>query len=176
MKIHYLKTPVKDDVLERLKAGDIVYLSGDIFTARDTAHKLTCKLIKSGKKVPFNIKGEIVYYCGPAPGIKKGSVGSCGPTTSSRMDRHTPLLLKKGIKAMIGKGVRSDKVIKSIVKNKAVYFAAPAGLGALLSKCIRKSEVLAFGELGPEAVYRFHIEDMPLIVAVDSKGKCIYKA
>ncbi len=176
MKIHYLKTPVKDNILERLRAGDIVYLSGDIFTARDMAHKLTCNLIKSGKKLPFNIKGEIVYYCGPAPGIKEGSVGSCGPTTSSRMDKYTPLLLKKGVKAMIGKGIRSDEVIESIVKNKAVYFAAPAGLGALLSKCIRKSEVLAFGELGPEAVYRFYIEDMPLIVAVDSKGKCIYKA
>ncbi|MBN2190449.1 MAG: fumarate hydratase C-terminal domain-containing protein [Candidatus Aureabacteria bacterium] len=176
MKIHYLKTPIKDSVLEKLSAGDIVYLSGDVFTARDTAHKLKCSMIKKGRKLPFDIKGEIVYYCGPAPGRKKGSIGSCGPTTSSRMDRYTPLLLDKGIKAMIGKGVRSGEVVRSIVKNKAVYFAAPAGLGALLSKCVRKSEVLAFRELGPEAVYRFNVEDMPLIVAVDSKGKCIYKA
>ncbi|MDD5644380.1 MAG: FumA C-terminus/TtdB family hydratase beta subunit [bacterium] len=175
MKIHYLKTPIKSAILKKLKSGDIVYLSGSVFTARDTAHKLLCEKIKNGKELPFALKGEIVYYCGPTPGKRKGLIGSCGPTTSSRMDKYTPVLLKNGIKAMIGKGKRSDKIVDCIARSKAVYFAAPAGLGALLSECVIKSGILAFKELGPEAVFRLYVENMPLVVAVDSEGNCIYK-
>lgn len=160
--------------LPRLKAGDRVNLSGVIYTARDQAHKRFVLAIQRFKALPVKLKGAILYYCGPAKTPKGKIIGSCGPTTSSRMDEYTPMLLDRGLLAMIGKGRRSQKVIDSIKKNKAVYFVTYAGCGALLSKYVSKANVAAYKDLGTEAVLRLEVEDFPVIVAVDSRGKSIY--
>jgi fumarate hydratase subunit beta len=158
-----------------LKAGDEVLLSGIIYTARDQAHKRLAEAIKKGAKLPFDLKGQIIYYCGPT-GTPKGKViGSCGPTTSSRMDAFTPFLLKKGLRGMIGKGRRSQEVIAAIKKYRSVYFLAPAGCGALLAKCVKRSSVVAYRDLGPEAILKLEVKDFPLIVAIDYLGNNIYK-
>jgi fumarate hydratase subunit beta len=171
----YLDVPIRDDSLEKLNIGDRVYLNGVIYTARDSAHKRMIDALDEGRKLPFNIVGSVIYYVGPTPARPGNVIGSAGPTTSYRMDKYTPRLLDLGLKGMIGKGNRSDEVIKSIVKNKAVYFAATGGVGALISKCIVKSEVIAFEELGPEAIRRLEVKNFPVIVVIDTNGKNLYE-
>jgi len=173
MKTINLPFSVKD--LEELKAGDEVLLTGTIFTARDQAHSRLVRLIRSGEKLPFAVKGQVVYYCGPTTTPSGKVIGSCGPTTSRRMDEFTPLLLSAGLKAMIGKGNRSDEVVAAIKRYKSVYFVVYAGCGALISQYIKRKSTAAFKELGPEAVYRLEVKDLPVIVAIDINGKNIYK-
>lgn len=163
-----ITAPLTDKAIAQLKAGDEVLLSGSIYTARDQAHK------RMVKNPPFNLKGQVIYYCGPAKTPKGKVIGACGPTTSSRMDEFTPVLLKKGLKGMIGKGGRSEEVRRAIKKYKGIYFLALAGCGALISKYICKSTPVAYPELGPEAVLKLEVEGLPLIVGIDTKGRCVY--
>ncbi|PIP19770.1 MAG: fumarate hydratase [Candidatus Omnitrophica bacterium CG08_land_8_20_14_0_20_41_16] len=172
MKI--LNAPIQEKYIRELKAGDEVTLSGTIYTVRDQAHKRLIQDIGRGKELPFDTKGAVIYYCGPAKAPKGRVIGSCGPTTSSRMDEFTPLLLKKELKAMIGKGRRSKEVIAAIKKYKAVYFLAPAGCGALISKYIKKAETVAYPDLGPEQILKLEVKGFPLIVGIDSQGGSIY--
>ena len=160
---------------EQLNAGDEVLLSGVIYTARDAAHKKIMALIDDGKSLPFNIDSAVIYYAGPTPAKDSLAVGSCGPTTSSRMDVYAPRLYDLGLSATIGKGGRNDDVVRSIIRNKALYFCALGGAGALASKCIKKCDVIAFEELGCESVKRFEIIDFPLYVGIDTKGNSIFK-
>ncbi len=160
--------------IQNLKAGDTFFLSGIIYTARDQAHKRLVEAIKKGRRLPFDLKGRIIYYCGPTGTPKGKIIGSSGPTTSCRMDEFTPLLLKAGLKGMIGKGRRSKIVRQAIKKYKAVYFLAYAGCGALLSKYIKKVTPVAYKDLGPEAILKFEVKDFPLIVGIDSRGRSIY--
>ena len=160
--------------INTLKAGQEIYLSGTIYTARDQAHKRLVDAIKAGKRLPFELRNAIIYYCGPTKTPKGKVIGSCGPTTSSRMDEFTPILLKAGLRVMIGKGLRSETVLQAIKKYKAIYFLTYAGCGALLSKFVKKAELTAYKDLGPEAIYKLYVEDMPLVVAIDSRGKNIY--
>jgi fumarate hydratase subunit beta len=162
-------------VNKQLIVGEEISFSGVIYTARDQAHKLLVELIKKGKKLPFNLSNQIIYYCGPTNTPKGRIIGSCGPTTSLRMDEFTPVLLAQGIAAMIGKGPRSKSVKQAIKKYKAVYFIAPSGCGALLARKVLKKELIAFAHLGPEAVYCLEVKDFPLIVAIDSRGESIYR-
>ena len=148
----YINTPIDDKIVSELKAGDYVYLTGTVYTARDAAHKRLYEALQRGEDIPLELQNNIIYYLGPSPAREGQVIGSAGPTTSSRMDKYTPLLLEKGLKGMIGKGKRSDEVIESMHKNHAVYFAAIGGAGALLSKCIKKSEVIAYEDLGTEAI------------------------
>lgn len=168
-----VKTPLSD--VEKLKVGDKVLISGILYTARDAAHKKFIELINQGKDLPFDIKGQIIYYTGPTPARPGMIIGSCGPTTSSRMDSYTPQLLERGLKGMIGKGSRGKEVIDAIKRYKAVYFLAVGGAGALLSKTVKKVEIIAFPELGPEAVRRLEVEDFPAIVAIDCFGNSVFK-
>ncbi len=193
-----INVPFNREQLGELKAGDYVYLTGTLYSARDAAHKrlfdsiimaengimgenATTREGLSGKELfdkgilPLDITDNIFYYLGPTPAKEGQVIGSAGPTTSSRMDKYTPLLLSKGLIGMIGKGKRSKEVIESIVKNKAVYFAAVGGAGALLSKCIKKSEVIAYDDLGTEAIRRLRVEDFPVIVVIDSEGNNLYE-
>ncbi len=173
MKI--IKTPLTKRDVESLKVGDEVLLSGIIYTARDQAHKRLREAIRKKKKLPLDLRGQIIYYCGPTRTPEGKTIGSCGPTTSSRMDEFTRLLLKAGLKGMIGKGARSKEAIAAIKKHRAVYFLAYAGCGALLAKYVKQAGPLAYKESGPEAIYRLKVDKFPLIVAVDSKGRNIYK-
>jgi fumarate hydratase subunit beta len=166
--------PLNDSVVKNLKAGDTVLLSGIIITGRDAAHKKMVDLINSGQDLPFSIKGEVIYYVGPTPAPPGRPIGAAGPTTSYRMDQYTPLLIERGLKGMIGKGRRSEEVKEAMRKWSAVYFAAIGGTGALMSRCIKEAEVIAWDELGPEAVRRLVVEDMPLIVATDIYGGDLY--
>jgi len=169
-----LKTPISDRDVEKLKAGDRVLINGIIYTGRDAAHKRLTDLLKEGKDLPFDIKGQIIYYVGPTP-AKPGQVfGSAGPTTSYRMDAYSPLLMERGLKGMIGKGMRSNAVKEAMKKYKAVYFAATGGAGALLAKRVKKAEVVAYEDLGPEAVRRLEVEDLPVIVVNDIYGNDLY--
>lgn len=161
--------------MKYLKAGDEISYTGKLYTARDQAHKRLVEAIRAGKRLPIDLKGQIIYYCGPARSPKRRIIGSCGPTTSSRMDEFTPALLKAGVKAMIGKGIRSQEVINAIKKHRAVYFLAYSGCGALLSQYVREKKLAAYRDLGPEAIYELQVKDFPLIVAVDSKGANIYE-
>ncbi|MEO1784566.1 Fe-S-containing hydro-lyase [Thermodesulfobium sp. 4217-1] len=170
-----LNAPIKDNSLEKLNIGDRVYLNGVIYTARDSAHKRLIDALDEGRDMPFEIAGSVIYYVGPTPARPGKVIGSAGPTTSYRMDKYAPRLLDLGLKGMIGKGNRSDDVINSIVKNKAVYFAATGGVGALISKCIVKSEVIAFEELGPEAIRRLEVKNFPAIVVIDTFGNNLYE-
>ncbi len=160
--------------IRKLKPRQEVFFTGTIYTARDQAHKRLIDLMEKGKPLPFDVKDKIIYYCGPTPAPKGKVVGSCGPTTSSRMDKFTPRLLDIGLLAAIGKGERSPDVVKSIKKNRAVYFITYAGCGALLSDYVKKRKVVCFNDLGAEAVFAFEVKDFPLIVAIDSKGDNIY--
>lgn len=169
-----ISTPLTKEIIRTLKCGQEVLLTGHIYTARDQAHKGLVEDIKKNRELPFDLRNQIIYYCGPTKTPKGRVIGSCGPTTSSRMDKFTPQLLKRGLKAMIGKGVRSQEVIKAIKKSQAVYFLAPAGCGALLAQKVRKARVVAYASLGPEAIRRLDVKDFPLIVAVDYKGGNIY--
>lgn len=171
----YLKAPITEKDVEGLCSGDMVYISGTIYTARDAAHKRLYEAIQAGEEIPFDLQNNIIYYLGPSPAREGQVIGSAGPTTSSRMDKYTPLLLKNGLKGMIGKGKRSEQVIDAIKTYKAVYFAAIGGAGALLSKCIMKSEVIAYDDLGTEAVRKLEVENLPVIVVIDNRGDNLYE-
>lgn len=167
--------PMDSGFAQELKAGDEVLITGTIYTARDAAHKLLCEDLKAGKDLPFDLKGAIIYYVGPTPGSPEQAVGAAGPTTSYRMDAYAPVLIQDGLSGMIGKGARDEKVIAAMKKHGAVYFAAIGGAGALLAKCIKEAEVIAYDHLGPEAIRRLYVEDFPAIVATDSTGNSLYK-
>jgi fumarate hydratase subunit beta len=170
-----LKTPLKDADVEKLKAGDKVLITGVIYTGRDAAHKRLFDLLKEGKPLPFDIKGQIIYYVGPAPAKPGHAIGSAGPTTSGRMDAYSPKLMEIGLKGMIGKGMRKKEVIEAMKKYKAVYLAATGGAGALLAKAVKKAEIVAYEDLGPEAVNRLEVVDFPAIVVNDTKGNDLYQ-
>lgn len=170
----YIKAPIDDEVVNSLKAGDYVYITGTIYTARDAAHKRMYEAINNGESIPFELKNNIIYYLGPSPAREGQVIGSAGPTTSSRMDKYTPLLLEHGLKGMIGKGKRLNEVIKSMHKNNAVYFAAIGGAGALLSKCIKKADVIAYDDLGTEAIRKLEVENLPTIVVIDNQENNMY--
>lgn len=171
----YIKAPISDKIVNELKAGDFVYITGTIYTARDAAHKRLYEALLENKEIPFELENNIIYYLGPSPAREGQVIGSAGPTTSSRMDKYTPLLLENGLKGMIGKGKRSIEVIDSMNKNNAVYFAAIGGAGALLSKCIKKSEVIAYDDLGTEAIRKLEVENLPVIVVIDNEKNNLYE-
>jgi len=173
MKKIYL--PLTKESITGLKVGEELLLSGVIYTARDQAHKRLIETIKKHKKLPIDLKSKIIYYCGPTATPKGKIIGSCGPTTASRMDRFATILIKAGVKGMIGKGRRSNEVTRAIKKHKAIYLLAPAGLGALLSTKVKSKELIVYPELGPEAIYKLKVRDFPVIVGIDSRGKDIYK-
>ena len=174
MKIK-LNTPLNTSDIAKLKIGDEVYLNGIIYTARDAAHKKLDDLIKAKKPLPLPLKGNVIYYVGPTPKRPSRVIGSAGPTSSYRMDKFTPKLLSLGLRATIGKGERTDDVVKAMKKYKAIYLAAIGGAGALISKCIKKCEVIAYPELGPEAIYKLKVENLPVIVINDIKGNDLYR-
>ena len=169
-----INLPITDEDIKNLRAGDSVLLSGTIITGRDAAHKRLFDLLKAGEALPVDVKGEIIYYVGPAPAKPGHAVGPAGPTSSYRMDKYTPALLELGMKGMIGKGARSQEVIDSIVKNKAVYFAAIGGAAALIAESIKAEELLFYEDLGTEAIRRYTVEDFPCIVAIDCEGNNVY--
>lgn len=171
----YIKAPISDEAAKSLRAGDYVYITGTIYTARDAAHKRMFEALEKGGKLPIDMNNNIIYYMGPSPAREGSPIGSAGPTTSSRMDKYTPSLLDLGLKGMIGKGKRSEAVKDAIVRNGAVYFAAVGGAGALLSKRILKSEIIAYDDLGTEAVRKLEVENFPVIVVIDSDGKNLYE-
>ena len=175
MDAKYMKTPLTEDDVMGLRAGDIVYLSGSILIARDAAHKRLVESIASGEKEPFPIKGEIIFYAGPAPTPPGEVIGPIGPTTSGRMDPYTPFLLERGLRAMIGKGKRSLEVLEALKKNRAVYFGATGGTAVLLARSVMSVEKVAYEDLGPESVQRLEIMDMPLVVLADPYGGNLYK-
>lgn len=170
-----LQTPLTEDKIKGLESGDSVLLSGVIYSARDAAHKRLIDLLNEGRELPLNIKDETIYYVGPSPAKPGNVIGSAGPTTSYRMDAYAPALMDLGLKGMIGKGARNKEVIDSIVKNGAVYFGAIGGAAALIAKSIVKSEIIAYEDLGAEAIRRMEVKDMPLVVIIDSKGNNLYE-
>lgn len=170
-----IKLPLTNADIESLKSGDFVYLTGTIYTARDAAHKRMYESMLKGEPLPLDLNNIILYYLGPTPEREGQVIGSAGPTTSSRMDKYTPSMLKQGLVGMIGKGKRSPEVINSMIENKAIYFAAVGGAGALLSKCITKSEVIAYKDLGTEAIRKLEVIDFPVIVVIDREGKNLYE-
>lgn len=172
----YITTPITAEDTKTLKAGDFVYITGSIYVARDAAHKRMMEALECGKKLPIDIKDATIYYMGPSPAREGRPIGSAGPTTASRMDKYTPTLLNLGMKAMIGKGKRSKEVLEAIVHNHAVYFAAIGGAGALLSKCIVKSEIVCYEDLGAEAIRKIEVKDFPVIVVIDSAGENLYES
>ena len=171
----HMNVPMTKEDLLSLKAGDYVYLTGTIYTARDAAHKRMDEALDRGEALPFDITGNIIYYMGPSPAREGRRIGSAGPTTASRMDKYTPRLLDMGMGAMIGKGKRSQAVLDGIVRNQCVYFAAVGGAGAILSKCIISSEIVAYEDLGTEAVRRLEISNFPVIVVADACGNNLYE-
>ena len=170
----HLNVPLKDEDIAQLKAGDYVFLSGTVYTARDAAHKRMYEALRAGKELPFDIRGNIIYYMGPSPAREGRPIGSAGPTTASRMDKYTPELLDLGLKGMIGKGRRTEAVREAVIRNGAVYFAAVGGAGALISKSITSSEVIAYDDLGTEAIRKLTIENLPVIVVMDREGNNLY--
>ncbi len=175
MGIRRIQTPLADDVIQSLKAGEKVLLSGFIYTARDAAHKRFAEALDAGEELPFDIRGQVIYYCGPAPAPPGKVIGSCGPTTSSRMDVYAPRLIGLGLKGMIGKGKRSDAVKKALQEHRAVYFGATGGAGALIARTVVASRVIAYEDLGPEAVVRLEVRDMPLFVINDTFAGDLYQ-
>lgn len=171
----YITTPITEEVTKNLKSGDYVYLTGTIYVARDAAHKRMIEVLERGEELPIDIKDSTIYYMGPSPAREGRAIGSAGPTTATRMDKYAPTLLDLGEKAMIGKGKRSKEVMEAIVRNKAVYFAAVGGAGALLSKCIVTSETVCYEDLGAEAILKMEVKDFPVIVVVDSEGNNLYE-
>jgi fumarate hydratase subunit beta len=165
-----INAPLERKKIRGLKAGEAVLLSGTIYTARDQAHKRLTEALKRGKRLPINLKDAVIYYCGPTRTPPGKIIGSCGPTTSARMDAFTPLLLKAGMAVMIGKGSRSGEAVKAIKKYKAVYFLTFAGCGALLAKYVKKVTLVGYGDLGPEAILKLEVKDFPLIVGIDARG------
>ncbi|MBU8920567.1 MAG: Fe-S-containing hydro-lyase [Bacteroidales bacterium] len=175
MAEYSMTTPLGDEDVKKLKAGDKVLLSGTIYTARDAAHKRLVDLLDEGKELPIPVEGQVIYYVGPSPTPPGKPIGSAGPTTSYRMDPYAPRLLDKGLKGMIGKGMRSDEVVASMKKNTVVYFAATGGAAALISRSVTSAEVVAYDDLGAEAIRKLTIKDFPLIVAQDCEGGNVYK-
>lgn len=171
----HITVPYDEKTARELRSGDYVYMTGTIYTARDAAHKRMYEALEEGKELPFDIRNNVIYYMGPSPAREGRPIGSAGPTTASRMDKYTPLLLDLGLKGMIGKGKRTDAVKEAIVRNKAVYFAAVGGAGALLSKAILNSEVIAYDDLGTEAIRMLTVKDFPAIVVIDSEGNNLYE-
>lgn len=171
----YLTIPISEEELDNLQAGDYIYLTGVLYTARDAAHKRMDETLVKDRELPVTIKDQIIYYMGPSPAREERPIGSAGPTTSSRMDKYTPKLLDLGMKGIIGKGKRSKEVRESLVKNQAVYFAAVGGAGALLSKSIHSSSIVAYEDLGTEAIRKLEVVDFPVIVVIDIKGNDLYE-
>lgn len=171
----YISAPISDEAAKSLKAGDYVYITGKIYTARDAAHKRMAEALLQGEELPMDMNHNIIYYMGPSPAREGRAIGSAGPTTSSRMDKYTPALLDLGLKGMIGKGKRSQQVIDAIIRNDAVYFAAVGGAGALLSQRIVSSKIIAYEDLGTEAIRELEVKDFPVIVVIDSKGNNLYE-
>ena len=171
----YITAPITDEDAKSLKSGDYVYITGTIYTARDAAHARMYEALSKGEQLPIDMKNNIIYYMGPSPAREGRPIGSAGPTTSSRMDKYAPSLLDLGLKGMIGKGKRSQAVSNAIVNNGAVYFAAVGGAGALLSKSIVSSEVVAYDDLGTEAIRKLEVEKFPVIVVIDSEGNNLYE-
>lgn len=170
-----ISAPITEKDTVNLNAGDYVYITGTIYTARDAAHKRMYEALENGSELPIEMDNNIIYYMGPSPAREGCPIGSAGPTTASRMDKYAPKLLDLGLKGMIGKGKRSKEVIDAIIRNNAVYFAAVGGAGAILSKCIKKSEVVAYDDLGTEAIRKLYVEDFPCIVVIDSNGNNLYE-
>ncbi len=171
----YLEVPYDKETARKLRAGDYVYLTGTIYTARDAAHKRMDETLDNGEKLPFDIEGNVIYYMGPSPAREGRAIGSAGPTTASRMDKYAPRLINLGLAGMIGKGKRSEAVKSAMIKNGAIYFAAVGGAGALLSKAIKSSEVIAYDDLGTEAIRRLTVESFPVVVVMDSQGNNLYE-
>ena len=171
----YINVPLTDKDAKELCAGEYVYITGTIYTARDAAHKRMYEALERGEKLPLDLENNVIYYMGPSPAREGRAIGSAGPTTSSRMDKYAPSLLDLGLKGMIGKGKRSQEVKDAIVRNGAVYFAAVGGAGALLSKTIVESEVIAYDDLGTEAIRRLKVKDFPVIVVIDAEGNNLYE-
>jgi fumarate hydratase subunit beta len=171
----HITAPLQQDTVKSLRAGDYVYITGTIYTARDAAHKRMSETLDDGGKLPFDLEGNVIYYMGPSPAREGRTIGSAGPTTASRMDKYTPRLLDMGLKGMIGKGKRSEDVRQAVIRNGAVYFAAVGGAGALLSRSIESSEVIAYDDLGTEAIRRLQVKDFPVIVVIDSVGNNLYE-
>lgn len=170
----HIDAPLVRGQIQSLRAGDTVFLSGTIYTGRDAAHKKLCELIKAGKDLPFDIRNQVIYYAGPCPAKPGDPIGSCGPTTSYRMDAYAPMLCDLGLIGMIGKGQRGQDVIDAIARNGGVYFAATGGAGALIARSVKAAKIIAFDELGAEAVRELQVENLPLIVAVDAHGGNLY--
>ena len=171
----YIQTPFTEEIAQTLKAGDYVYITGTIYTARDAAHKRMQEALDAGEPLPIEMKDNVIYYMGPSPAREGRPIGSAGPTTASRMDKYAPKLLDLGLRGMIGKGKRSKEVLDAIVMDKAVYFAAVGGAGALLSKAIQSSEVVAYDDLGTEAIRKLEVKDFPVIVVCDTEGNNLYE-
>lgn len=171
----HIEAPFNKEIAKQLKSGDYVYITGTIYTARDAAHKRMNEALERGEELPFDVKDHVIYYMGPSPAREGRPIGSAGPTTASRMDKYTPALLDLGLRGMIGKGKRSDAVRQAIVRNGAVYFAAVGGAGALLSKSILSSEVIAYDDLGTEAIRKLQVKDFPVIVIIDAEGNNLYE-
>lgn len=172
---HYINTPIENETIEKLNIGDSVFISGTIYVARDAAHKRMQEMLDKKMELPFELKNNIIYYMGPSPAREGRPIGSAGPTTSGRMDKYAPTLLDLGLKGMIGKGKRNQEVKDAVIRNKAIYFAAIGGAGALLSKAIQKSEIIAFEDLGAEAILKLEVKDFPVIVVMDHKGNDLYE-
>ena len=171
----HIKTPITKEMTSELHAGDYVYITGKIYVARDAAHKRMTEALDRGEELPIDIKDATIYYMGPSPAREGRPIGSAGPTTASRMDKYAPRLMDLGQKAMIGKGKRTKEVIDAIIRNEGVYFAAVGGAGALLSKCIKKSTLVCYEDLGAEAILELEVEDFPVIVVIDKKGNNLYE-
>jgi len=171
----YITAPLVEDEIKDLQAGDYVYITGTIYTARDAAHKRMYEALRNGEELPIDVKNNVIYYMGPSPAREGRPIGSAGPTTASRMDKYAPELMDLGLKGMIGKGKRSEAVLDAIVRNNAVYFAAVGGAGALLSKAIISSEVVAYDDLGTEAIRKLFVENFPVIVVADRDGHNLYE-
>ena len=170
-----ITAPMNDEIARELKSGDYVYITGTIYTARDAAHKRMAEALQKGESLPIEMNNNIIYYMGPSPAREGRPIGSAGPTTASRMDKYAPDLLDLGLKGMIGKGKRSQAVKDAIMRNGSVYFAAVGGAGAILSKCIKKSEIIAYDDLGTEAIRKLYVENFPAIVVIDSEGNNLYE-
>ena len=170
-----ITTPLAREQARQLKSGDSVLLSGVIYTARDAAHKRLCELVEQGKELPLDVKDSIIYFVGPTPARPGQAIGSAGPTTSYRMDAYSPTMIAQGQTGMIGKGKRNEEVIAAMKEHGAVYFGAIGGCGALLSKCIKKAEVIAYDDLGAEAIRRLEVEDFPVVVIIDAEGNNLYE-
>ena len=171
----HISAPFDQEVAKSLRSGDYVYITGTVYTARDAAHLRMDQTLDRGEKLPIELEGNVIYYMGPTPAREGRPIGSAGPTTASRMDKYAPRLLDLGLTGMIGKGKRKKEVTDAIVRNGAVFFAAVGGAGALLSKCIKKAEVIAYDDLGTEAIRKLEVENLPVIVVIDSKGRNLYE-